>query len=31
VVNGEDTIKGAMSFAGSGYSARAEWTVTREP
>lgn len=30
VVNGEDTIKGAMSFGRSGYSARAEWTVTRE-
>ena len=30
VVNGDDTIKGAMSFEGSGYSARAEWTVTRD-
>ncbi|MGB8648904.1 MAG: hypothetical protein WCF84_26945, partial [Anaerolineae bacterium] len=30
VVNGEDTIKGALSFKGSGYSARAEWDVTRD-
>ena len=30
VDNGEDTITGAMSFEGSGYSAKAEWTVTRD-
>lgn len=30
VVNGVDTIKGMMSFSGSGYSAAAEWVVTRD-
>ena len=31
VVAGVDTIEGTMSVKGSGYSAGAEWTVTRDP
>lgn len=31
VVSGVDTIKGTLSVSGSGYSGKAEWTVTRDP